>query len=126
MTSTVEWGVLLAIGLAAGVSSGVFGIGGGILIVPALVFLLKFPMPRAIGTSLAVLLPPVGAAAVWSYYRASMVDLRAAAVLALMLFIGAWFGAQLVQRMDGTLLKAVFGLFLIAIGLYTIYTARGA
>ncbi|TDR82808.1 sulfite exporter TauE/SafE family protein [Paludibacterium purpuratum] len=124
MFSALEWCLLVAIGLTAGVSSGVFGIGGGILVVPALVFLLHFPMPRAIGTSLAVLLPPVGAAAVWSYYRASMVDVRAAAVLAAMLFVGAWFGAQWVQRMDSHLLKVLFGVFLMAIGGYTIYSAR--
>lgn len=124
MLSATEWGVMALIGLSAGVASGIFGIGGGILIVPALVFLLKFPMPRAIGTSLAVLLPPVGAAAVWSYYRASQVDVRAAALLALMLFTGAWLGAQVVQRMDATSLKIVFGLFLIVIGGYTIMSAR--
>jgi uncharacterized protein len=125
MLAGTEWLVLVVIGLAAGIASGVFGIGGGVLIVPALVYLLKFSYSRAIGTSLAVLLPPVGAAAVWSYYRASMVDMRAAIVLAVMLFAGAWLGAQLVQRLDAASVRVLFGLFLIVLGVYTVWSGRG-
>jgi uncharacterized membrane protein YfcA len=125
MFPQLETLLLVAIGLVAGVFSGVFGIGGGVVIVPALVFILDFTMQRAIGTSLAVLLPPIGAAAVWSYYRASMVDLRAAAILALMMFAGAWFGAQLVQKLALGHMKLLFGLFMIALGLYTVYSSRG-
>lgn len=125
MLPLAETTTLIAIGLVAGVFSGVFGIGGGVLIVPALVFILKFTMQRAIGTSLAVLLPPIGALAVWSYYRASMVDLRAAGILALMMFGGAWVGAQLVQKLDASSLKLLFGGFMMVLGLYTILSSRG-
>ena len=86
--------ILILIGLSAGMSSGLFGIGGGVLIVPALVYLLDFPMHRAIGTSLAVLLPPIGAAAVYAYYRAGHIDWQAALILAGTVFIGAWLGAM--------------------------------
>src|SRR5471032_2749474 len=92
--------ILILVGLAAGISSGLFGIGGGVLIVPALVFLLKFPIHRAIGTSLAILLPPIGAAAVFAYYRAGNVDTKAAAIIAVTVFIGAWLGAQMAERLD--------------------------
>lgn len=120
----MQWGLLVLVGLTAGMASGVFGIGGGVLIVPALVYLFEFSYGRAIGTSLAVLLPPVGAAAVWSYYRASMVDVRAALVLAAMVFIGAWIGAQGVQRLDAQMLRVLFGLFLIGLGVYTLCSGR--
>jgi len=124
MSLGLENTLLVLIGLCAGFFSGVFGIGGGVVIVPALVFILHFSMQRAIGTSLAVLLPPIGAAAVWSYYHASMVDLRAAAILALMMFGGAWMGAQWVQKIDATQIKTLFGVFLIVLGVYTVVSSR--
>lgn len=104
--------ILILIGLAAGMSSGLFGIGGGVLIVPALVYLLDFPIHRAIGTSLAVLLPPIGAAAVWSYYRAGHIDWKAAVILATTVFIGAWLGAMVADNLDENWLRNLFGIFL--------------
>lgn len=115
---------LILIGLIAGISSGLFGIGGGVLIVPALVFLLKFPIHRAIGTSLAILLPPIGAAAVFAYYRAGNVDLKAAAIIAVTVFAGAWLGAQLAGRLDAQVMRTLFGLFLIALGCYTLFNGK--
>ncbi len=115
---------LILIGLAAGISSGLFGIGGGVLIVPALVFLMKFPIHRAIGTSLAILLPPVGAAAVWAYYRNGNVDMKAALLIAVMLLAGAWLGAQLASRLDGHSMRILFGVFLIGLGCYTLLSSR--
>ena len=116
--------LLVFIGLVAGISSGLFGIGGGVLIVPALVFLMKFPIHKAIGTSLAILLPPVGAAAVWAYYRSGNVDLRAALLIAAMLLIGAWLGAQLANRLDAQNMRTLFGIFLIALGCYTLFSGK--
>lgn len=117
--------LLILTGLVAGVCSGLFGIGGGVLIVPALVYLLKFPIHSAIGTSLAVLLPPIGAAAVFAYYRAGHVDLRAAVLIAAMVFVGAWLGALLAGRLDSGTLRVLFGLFLIALGIYTLFAPAG-
>jgi hypothetical protein len=74
--------VLLLIGLSAGVVSGFFGIGGGVIIVPALIYLLGFSQHRAIGTSLAILLPPVGLGAAFEYYRHGNLDIRAAIFVA--------------------------------------------
>ena len=116
--------ILILIGLSAGMSSGLFGIGGGVLIVPALVYLLDFPMHRAIGTSLAVLLPPIGAAAVYAYYRAGHIDWQAAVILAGTVFIGAWLGAMVATNLNENWLRNLFGVFLIALGCYTLFFSK--
>lgn len=116
--------ILILIGLGAGMSSGVFGIGGGVVIVPALVYLLDFPIHRAIGTSLAVLLPPIGAAAVFAYYRAGHIDWRAAIILAVTLFVGAWLGARVATGLNANLLRTLFGVFLIVLGCYTLFFSK--
>jgi uncharacterized membrane protein YfcA len=118
--------ILVLIGLGAGMSSGLFGIGGGVLIVPALVYLLDFPLHRAVGTSLAVLLPPIGAAAVYAYYRAGHIDWPAAIVLAATVFFGAWMGAMLATHLDEYWLRNLFGAFLIALGCYTLFFSHPA
>lgn len=76
----MPWFTFIAIGLSSGVLAGIFGIGGGILIVPALMYVAGFSQKLAIGTSLAVLLPPIGIAAVLEYYRNGNVDFRAALI----------------------------------------------
>lgn len=115
--------IYLAIGLVAGISSGIFGIGGGVLIVPALVFWAKFGQERSVGTSLAVLLPPVGLAAVLQYYRQGNVDLRAALFIALGLFAGAWLGSLVAHRMGDAWLKLAFGVFIIGLGIWMIISS---
>lgn len=107
----------LLIGLAAGISAGWFGIGGGTIIVPALVFFAGFTMHQAVGTSLAVLLPPVGALAVYNYYKAGNVDLKIAGLVALGLFLGAWLGSFSALKVDEVKMKLAFGLFLALTGL---------
>lgn len=108
--------LLMAIGLGAGALSGIFGIGGGVVIVPALICLAGFRQHMATGTSLAVLLPPVGIAAVVEYYRHGNVDLRAALVIAVMLTIGAWGGAVVANRLSGPVLRLAFGIFVVILG----------
>lgn len=117
--------ILILIGLGAGMSSGVFGIGGGVVIVPALVYLLDFPIHRAIGTSLAVLLPPIGAAAVFAYYRAGQIDWWAAVILAVTIFVGAWLGAKVATNLNANWLRSLFGVFLIGLGAYTLWSGKG-
>jgi len=114
---------LLMIGLVSGIASGVFGIGGGVLIVPGLIYLLGFSQHGATGTSLAILLPPVGLAAVIEYYRHDNVDLKAALVVAAALFVGAWFGAVLANHLKGPYLRLAFGVFVVGIGCYVIFGA---
>ncbi|MCU0648558.1 MAG: sulfite exporter TauE/SafE family protein [Gemmatimonadaceae bacterium] len=115
--------VLLAIGLVAGVTSGLFGIGGGVLIVPALVAFAHFSQHKATGTSLAVLLPPVGLAAVLAYYKRDQVDVRAALVIAVGVFVGGWLGAQVAGRMGGGQLRLLFGGFVTCVGVALIWSA---
>lgn len=114
---------LLAIGLIAGILSGLFGIGGGIIIVPSLIYILGFSQHKATGTSLAVLLPPIGLAAVLEYYRHSNIDLHAAIIIALFLIVGAWVGAVFANRLPGPILRLGFGIFVVIMGVYLIYGA---
>lgn len=118
-----QWLLLSIIGIFGGVASGLFGIGGGVVIVPALIYWAGFSQHKAIGTSLAVLLPPIGLAAVLEYYRNGNVDLKAAMFLAATMFVGAWGGALLANQMKGPHLRLVFGLFVSAIGVYIVYGA---
>jgi uncharacterized protein len=115
--------LLVGIGLFAGVLSGVFGIGGGVVIVPALIYLAGFRQHVATGTSLAVLLPPVGIAAVAEYYRHGNVNLYAAMVIAVTLAAGGWFGAIIANRTSGPYLRLAFGLFVMSLGIYLIFGA---
>lgn len=113
--------ILALIGLAAGLGSGVFGIGGGVVIVPALVFIAGFSQHRATGTSIAVLLPPIGLAAVYEYARHGQVDFRAALVIALAMFGGAYGGAFVANKAGNGQLKTLFGVFLLGLSLYTLW-----
>lgn len=120
----MPWFTFIAIGLSSGILAGIFGIGGGILIVPALMYLAGFSQKFAIGTSLAVLLPPIGIAAVLEYYRNGNVDFRAALIIALTAIIGGWIGARTVNHIDTHTLKIIFGTFLIIMGSYMIFEAK--
>ena len=114
---------LLITGLVAGVAAGFFGIGGGVIIVPALVYLLGFSQHKATGTSLAILLPPVGLAAVLEYYRNDNVDIKAALLIGGALFLGGWIGGHFANKLSGPQLKLAFGVFLVTVGVYTVITA---
>ncbi len=105
--------VFLAIGLAAGVLSGLFGIGGGLLIVPALVFLANFPTKLALGTSLGALLLPVGLLGAYTYYQAGNVNPRASLLIAVGLFLGAWGGAKIAQELSAATLQRLFAVFIV-------------
>jgi uncharacterized protein len=105
--------LLLAIGLVAGVLSGLFGIGGGILIVPSLIFLAKFSTKMAVGTSLGALLLPVGLLGAYTYYRDGNLEIRASLLIALGLFFGAWVGARLAQHLSGATLQRMFAVFIM-------------
>jgi len=105
--------IALAIGVCAGILAGLFGIGGGVIIVPALLLVLKMAPAKATGTSLAALLLPVGALGVWRYYRSDLVDLRVAAWIALGIFLGAWFGADIAVHLPARTLQRAFAIFLL-------------
>lgn len=118
-----QWFMFVIIGLFGGVTSGLFGIGGGIVIVPALIYWAGFSQHRATGTSLAVLLPPVGLAATLEYYRNGNVDIRAAMLIATTMLVGAWGGAFLANQIKGPHLRLLFGVFITGVGMYLIYGA---
>jgi uncharacterized membrane protein YfcA len=117
--------VFLAIGLSAGVLSGLFVIGGGIVIVPALLYFARMQPAAATGTSLGALLLPVGALGAWEYYRNGNVDVRASLLLAGGLFVGAYFGARLNQLLSPVQAKRAFALFLMVVAVRMWVTAKG-
>jgi uncharacterized membrane protein YfcA len=106
---------LVLIGLAAGVLAGLFGIGGGVLIVPALVYFGGMTIKSATGTSLGALLLPVGLLGAMTYWKAGNLEIRAAVLVAVGLFFGAWFGARLAQSMHPALLQRLFAVFLVLV-----------
>ena len=113
----------ILIGLAAGVLSGMFGIGGGVVIVPALLLVAGMSPLTATGTSLGALLLPVGALGAWEYYRKGQLDFRVALLLALGLFVGAFFGAKVAQMLTAVQLKRAFAIFLVLVAI-RVWTAK--
>lgn len=107
-----EAGFLL-LGLFAGVLSGMFGIGGGIVIVPALVLFFKLEAHRATGTSLAALLLPVGFFGALTYYKAGSVQIGAAVLIALGLAIGVYFGSKIALDLPARVMQRSFAIFLV-------------
>jgi uncharacterized protein len=115
--------LLAGIGVVAGLLSGLFGIGGGIIIVPALIYLAGFDQHLATGTSLAILLPPVGIGAVIEYYRRGAVDFRAAIIVAVALLIAGWAGSLVANRMSAAHLRLAFGVFVMVLGASVVFDA---
>lgn len=107
--------LVLIIGLIAGILGGFFGVAGGVIIVPALIFLVGMPTKAAIGTSLGALLPPVGVFGAWVYWRDGALDWRYATLLALGLAIGAYLGAVVATQLSGLVLRRLFALLLLAL-----------
>ncbi len=117
-------GLLLLIGLVAGMFSGLIGIGGGVIIVPALVFLLGYSQHTAQGTTLALLVPPIGLAAALVYWRQGAVDLRAAAFICAGFIGGSLAGARFATQLSDATLERIFGIALLLIALKMIFAAR--
>lgn len=105
------------LGIASGLVSGFFGIGGAVIVIPALVFGFGFSQQTAQGTSLAMLLPPIGLLAAWRYWQAGHVNIKAAIILAAAFFIAAAVGAHFAVSIPQALLRRLFGAALVAIGL---------
>src|SRR5215210_4291284 len=105
--------VFLAIGLVAGVLSGLFGIGGGILIIPSLVFFAKFHTKLAIGTSFGAMLLPVGLLGAYAYYHQGNSNIAGSLLVGLGLFLGAFVGAKLAQTIPSVTLQRMFAVFIV-------------
>ena len=107
--------ILIVIGLLAGMLSGIAGIGGGLLMIPMLIFFLGLSQHAAQGTSLAVMLPPIGILAAMNYYKAGFVEWKFALIIATTFIIGGYFGAKFAVNVSPTVLKKIFGaVFLVA------------
>jgi len=113
----------ILIGIGAGVLSGLFGIGGGVVIVPALLLTARMSPLTATGTSIGALLLPVGALGAWEYHRNGHLDLRAALVIAVGLFFGAFFGAKIAHLLTPLQLKRSFAVFLVLVAV-RLWTAK--
>ncbi len=105
--------ILLLVGLAAGILSGMIGVGGGIIIVPALVYFLAFSQKTAQGTSLGILLLPVGILAVTEYYKQGYIDIKVVIMVSVGFLIGGFFGSKLAVILPEQTIKKVFALMLI-------------
>ena len=106
------------IGITAGVSSGLFGIGGGVIIIPLLLFIYKFTQQVATATSLIALLLPVGAFGIWQYYRSGYitgVNLKVGLLIALGMLLGTFLGARIATVISGEILSKAFAVFLLAV-----------
>lgn len=107
---------LIVIGLLAGMLSGLVGVGGGIIMVPLLILFLGFSQHQAQGTSLAVLVVPVTALAVFNYYKQGYINWKYALVIALFFIIGGYFGSKLAVSIDQKILKKIFSIVLLLVG----------
>lgn len=109
--------LVLIVGILAGLLSGLIGIGGGILIVPGLVFGMGMSQHRAQGTSLAALLLPIGIFATMEYYKAGNVDIKIALILAVCIAVFAYFGAQLANHLSEVAVRRIFACVLVAVAI---------
>ncbi len=107
--------LLIAVGIVTGFMAGMLGIGGAIIMIPALVFLLGLSQQSAQGTSLAVMLPPIGILAAYNYYKAGNVNLKFALILAVAFIAGSFFGSKLALEIPQPVLKKMFGLLLLLV-----------
>lgn len=107
----------ILIGLSAGIFSGLFGIGGGIIAIPALVFFCEFTQQQAQGTTLAMMLPPIGLLAAWAYYQHGYVDIKAALILACGFLFGGYIGAKFAISLPIHTLQKIFAAFLIFVSI---------
>ena len=109
--------LLIVIGLLAGVLSGFIGIGGGLVIVPALVYLVGMNQHAAQGTSLALMLPPIGILAVMNYYKADMLNIKYALIIAATFIIGGYFGSKISLAVSPAIVKKIFAVSMILVAI---------
>jgi uncharacterized membrane protein YfcA len=113
--------ILILIGLSAGIVSGLLGVGGAIIIVPALVFFFGITQHQAQGTSLAILLFPVGFLAFWNYYKHGYVNFKIALIVIIAFFVGGYLGSLIAVRVPERFLKITFGILIIMLGFRMIF-----
>jgi len=112
-----EFLLLALIGLAAGIFGGMVGLGGGVIMIPAMIYLMGMSQISAQGTSLAIMIPPVGILAVMNYYKSGHINLKYALIIAIAFTIGGYFGSKIALNLPVATVKKIFGFALIVIAL---------
>jgi len=113
--------ILLVIGLAAGILGGLIGVGGGIIIVPSLIYFLGFSQKEASGTSLGILLLPVGILGVLQFYKAGYIDMRTVWLVSFGFLVGSYFGSKIALRFSQETVRKIFAVVMILIALKMIF-----
>lgn len=119
-------GILILIGLVAGTLGGMVGLGGGIILIPALIMFLKTDQLTAQGTSIAIMLPPIGLFAVYNYYKQGYVNVKYAIVIALAFMVGGYFGSGLALKISPSLMRKIFSLILVLIAAKMFFSPKQA
>lgn len=117
----VNFALYVIFGAAVGVISGLIGIGGGLFIIPVLLYVFHLSQHQAQGTTLALMVPPIGLLAAWTYYKKGFVILDIAAGVCLGFFFGGLLGAKIACSINGAILRKLFGFVMIIAGFYTIF-----
>jgi uncharacterized membrane protein YfcA len=113
--------ILVLIGIAAGVLAGLVGVGGGVIIIPALVYFLGFTQKEAQGTSLGILLLPVGILAVINYYKQGFIDIKVVIIISLAFIVGGFFGSKLALSVSQDTLRKLFGTLLLILAIKMLF-----
>lgn len=116
--------ILLLVGIAAGILSGMFGVGGGVIIVPSLVFFLGMTQHEAQGTSLGLMLLPIGILAAYNYYQSGQLDVKAGLIIALAFVVGGFIGSKISLGIDEVMLKRLFGLLMLIVALKLVFFSK--
>jgi len=116
--------ILVIIGLMAGVFGGMFGVGGAIIMIPALVYFLGVDQHTAQGTSVAIMLPPIGLFAAYNYYKAGQINIWYAVIIAIAFMAGGYFGSMIELKVPENLMKKIFGIMLILVALRMIFSKQ--
>ncbi len=120
--STTMLLILIGIGIITGGMAGMLGIGGAVIMIPALVYFMGFSQHTAQGTSLAVMLPPIGIIAAYNYYKAGQVNIKFALILAVAFLAGSYFGSRYALTLQQATLKKIFGVLLLLVALKMLFT----
>lgn len=117
--------ILIGIGLVAGILSGLIGVGGGIIVVPALVYFLGISQHSAQGTSLALMLPPIGILAAMNYYKAGELNIKYAIVIAIAFIIGGYVGSRLsIELISESVMKKIFGFIMLIAAIKLVFFSK--
>lgn len=114
--------ILLLVGVVTGFMAGMLGIGGAIIMVPALIYILGFSQHMAQGTSLVVMLPPIGIIAAYNYWKAGQVDIKVAIILVITFLLGSYFGSKLATTLPQATLRKIFAILLLLVATRMLFT----